>query len=92
MRFFGLLDFQHMVLAFFLGLVAVIVAAIAWGAYPRRDEEEEPEVGAEKLFFEDHGAGGFRPVPPLLVFIYVAVASWVLGYVIIEGIFGGPIG
>ena len=41
MRYFTLLDFQHWVLALFLGLVAVIFVYIAWRFYPVPEGEGE---------------------------------------------------
>jgi hypothetical protein len=92
MRFFALLDFQHMVLAFFLGLVAVIVTAVAWGSYPRRGKDDPDfEEGEGQITLESGVVIGSGPMAPLLVFLYVLIIAWVLGYLIIEGLLGGPI-
>lgn len=92
MRFFALLDFQHMVLAFVLGLVAVIVTAVAWGSYPRRGKDDPDfESGEEKITLESGIVMGAGPIVPLLRFLYVLIILWVLGYLIIEGLLGGPI-
>jgi hypothetical protein len=86
MRYFILLDLQHLVLAFFLGLLAMLVAYLAWCGYPARaaSESELTEHVANR-----HGPS--RPLPPLLVVIYTGAALWALGYAVVRGFFGGPI-
>jgi hypothetical protein len=66
MRIFTLLDFQHLVLALFLGSIAALLVYLG---------------------FRHHS----RPVPAVLVFLYIGFAVWAICYVIIFGIFGGPI-
>jgi hypothetical protein len=86
MRYFILLDFQHMVLAFFLGLLAVLFSYAAWCGYPARDKSEQE--GGEEV------GGGDAPshlLPPLLLLVFFGSALWLLCYAIVEGIFGGPI-
>ncbi len=92
MRFFALLDFQHLVLAIGLGLVAVIVTVVAWGSYPRRSRDDPDfEAGEEKITLESGIVMGSGPIAPLLRLLYVLIILWVLGYLIIEGLLGGPI-
>lgn len=85
MRYFTLLDFQHMVLAFFIGLIAAILVAVAWWRYPRPDAEQTQESLHSVSNAES------RPVPPLLIFIIVGVLLWAVAYVAVVGIMGGPI-
>ena len=66
MRYFILLDFQHMVLAFFLGLLAVLFVYLAWRDYPEQEAEEHP---GEELA-SGQGSSS-HPMPPLLVLVYV---------------------
>ncbi len=86
MRFFALLDFQHLVLAFFLGLLGFLFVCLAWGYYPRRPPGEEAEPESEGLRL------GHSPIVPSLIFIYVGVSIWAIGYMVVVGVFGGPIG
>jgi hypothetical protein len=75
MRFFPLLDFQHVVLALFLGLLGVILAAAAWGGYARRgNAPPETDGGDANPRAEEN------PIPPVLVFVYAAVAACAFGY------------
>ena len=88
-RFFPLLDFQYMVLAFFLGLLGLILVYVAWAGYSDRgvDEEEETEG------FEVAGEHEVKtnPVAPFLIFVFVGVTLWAIAYAVVAGIFGGPI-
>ena len=91
MRFFPLLDFQHWVLAFFLGLTAVILVYLAFGSYQRRRADrkqplEEPQSVGEVA--GDHGDED-NPVPPFLKVVYAGVVFAALGYMIVVGIRGG---
>jgi hypothetical protein len=94
MQFFPLLEFQHMVLAFFLGVGFFILAYLAWGTYlphPKERREREPDKPPEEEI-----AGGHKdeknPVAPVLILIYAAVVVWMLAYMFFFGIRGGAIG
>lgn len=86
MRYFILLDFQHLVLAFFLGLLAVLFAYVAWCGYPARDPQE-PETTGEGSRRE----GPDHPLPPILLLIFVGSVLWLLAYAVVRGICGGAI-
>lgn len=94
MRAYGLLDFQAMIVAFFLGLVAVILTYVAWGKYALRNEgripKEEPEP-TEIPGYERSPEGKAMPVAPFLIVLYVGTVVWIVAYIVIVGIFGGPI-
>jgi hypothetical protein len=86
MRFFPLLDFQHMVLALFLGIAALVFVYVAWSGYSeKREKDLEEHEGDIRFSSERH------PMPPLLIFVYAGVALWVIAYVLLIGIFGGAI-
>jgi hypothetical protein len=82
MRYFILLDFQHWVLALFLGLLAVIFIYIGWRFYP----DPEEEITEEQL--HSGHAQSSHPIAPILIFIYIGAIIWTLGYVVVEGIMG----
>lgn len=85
MRYFAFLDFQHMVLAFFIGMITVILVGIAWWRYPPPDEEQQPDLvhtlHAEKT----------RTIPPILIFIILGSLLGALGYLLVVGILGNAI-
>ncbi|MHB8808638.1 MAG: hypothetical protein ACYC9M_01305 [Desulfobulbaceae bacterium] len=86
MRYFILLDFQHMVLAFFLGLLAVLFVYVAWRGYSAR-EAKEP---LHEELASGHSSAT-NPLPPLLLLVYAGAILWLLAYVLVRGIYGGPI-
>lgn len=91
MRFYSLLDFQHMVLALFLGLGFVILLYAAWLGYPGREPEEcdsEKEATWDETKIMGHSD---NPMSPFLIFVHIGAIIWALGYAIVVGIFGGPI-
>jgi hypothetical protein len=86
MRYFILLDFQHMVLAFFLGLLAVLFVYVSWRGYPSRKEKEP----LHEQLTSGYGSSS-NPVPPLLILVYVGAILWLLAYMLARGIYGGAI-
>ena len=92
MRFFEVLDFQHLVVAVFLGLVAALVIYISFRGdhYRRKDSGlEEPHEG-EPGGPEKPGAGS-NPIPPVLIFLYAGFIVWLIVYVIYFGLRRGPL-
>jgi len=93
MRYFFWLDFQFIAMAFFLGLTAFALTWIAWGTYPlRRRPETEKEL--EKLVGHEIESGHDvekTPIAPFIIFVYVLIVLWSLGYMIFVGIRGGTI-
>jgi len=90
MRFFSLLDFQHWVLAFFLGLTALILVYLAFGSYTRRRAEgpramEKPSVAGEVGVAH---AGEENPIPSLLIVVYLGIMVSAVAYVVFVGIRG----
>jgi hypothetical protein len=92
MRFFSLLDFQHWVLALFLGLTAAILVYLAFGSYPRRraqgplgTEAEAPHAAGDT---GDLHEGGENPVPTLLMVIYPGFLAVAVAYLVFVGIRG----
>ena len=88
MRYFSLLDFQTFLLLTFLGLMFLVLLYVALGGQTpskvsregKEDEEEFPEGIKAKR----------NPVPLILVFVYLGFIAWVVGYVIMVGLRGGP--
>jgi hypothetical protein len=85
MRFFGVLDFQYLVLGIFIALVVLILLylSFSWEA-PSRKRESPAEEFPDGLKIEKN------PLPPILVFIYSAFLIWAVAYMIVAGIKGGP--
>jgi len=91
MRYFALLDFQHMVLALFLGVGFVILLYAGWMGYSDR-EPEDSEGEKEAVWDETKIMGhSHNPMSPLLIFVYAGAVLWAVAYAIFAGILGGPI-
>jgi len=90
MRFFAILDYQHEILAVFLGAVTALVIYLAFRSrYFTREREEEESRRALEYPDEIHGAS--HPVPPFLLFVILGFLVWFLIYVIFFGVRGGPV-
>jgi len=90
MQYFPLLAYQHLVLAFFLGMGFVILLYIAFSSYKQTREEmseEELDRLARGELAEVHDPEGNR-IAPVLIFIYLGVIVWSVSYVVVVGIKG----
>jgi hypothetical protein len=87
MRFFPLVDFQHWVLAIFLGCVVLLLLCLSLGSHHRR-EEEKCEAGEQDIFSGE--AHHRNPIPPLLMIVFLGVIVFALGYFLLIGIQGPP--
>jgi hypothetical protein len=90
MRFFFLQDYQHWLLAVFLGIVLAILVYLAFRSYGYSNERAD-ERARQGLDHPDGIVGKNFPTPPFILFLYIGLAVWVIIYVIYVGIMGGPI-
>ena len=90
MRFFFLQDYQHWLLATFLGLVLAIFVYLAFRSYGYSRERGDKR-GEEEVDYPDGLKGRNFPVPPLILFLCLGFVVWAVCYVIFIGIFHGPI-
>ncbi len=79
MRFFTIPDLHHLVLAFFLGLIGALMVYLSfrYGAAGNADRDAKPIDSPPTL-----EEGDDNPVPPVLVFLYVAVLLSILLYAV----------
>ena len=94
MRLFTLIDFRHLVLALFLGCGAAVVIYLAFHYGPYREQREGKDEEKPWPVHPDYlqGSGtGANPLPPVLLVLYLAFIVWLIVYVILIGIFGGPV-
>jgi Na+/H+ antiporter NhaC len=89
MRFFFLQDFQHWLLALFLGLVLAILVYLGLTAYA--DSKARAGQKAEEEFTYPDGirAKNF-PTPVFILFLYIGILIWAILYVVFVGM-RGPI-
>ncbi len=95
MRLFTLIDFRHLVLAFFLGASAALVIYLSF-RYPGKrsrgtGETEEERTAIPEEEYPDGLRIGANPVPPVLVYLFVGFVLWFICYVIFFGILGNPV-
>jgi hypothetical protein len=88
MRFFFLQDYQHWLLAVFLGLVLVILVYLAFRSYGYSNERADAR--ARQIFDYPEGLKGHNfPTPPFILFLYIGFVVWAVLYVIFIGVFHG---
>jgi hypothetical protein len=86
-RFFPLLDYQHLTLAFCLGLAMVIVIYLS---FRYRNDPRIKEKDGPGPVSPDMTGGEGHLIPPVLILLYAGVVVWTVFYVIFAGIRGGP--
>lgn len=87
MQFFPLVDFQHWVLAIFLGFIAFILIYLSLGSHRRRTKEKH-DGGEQEIFFGEEKEK--NPNPPLLMIVFLGIIIFALGYFWLIGIQGPP--
>ncbi len=90
MRFFFLQDYQHWLLAVFLGLVLAILVYLAFRSYGYSRERDDGKA-KEKFHYPDGIEGRNFPTPPFMLFLYFGFVIWMIFYVIFIGILHGPL-
>jgi hypothetical protein len=88
MRFFQLLNFQHLMLAVFPTLIFIILLALALGhSHFRRPDSEERK---QRIIYrypegiEDRNA----PFPLIMTLIIAGVVAWAVFYILLHGLLG----
>ena len=69
-----------------LAILGLVFVCLAWGYYPRKPAGED--AGGEG----EEPRPGHNPIVPALIFLYVGVTAWAIGYMVMVGVFGGAIG
>jgi hypothetical protein len=89
MRYFTIIDFQDMTLAFFLWFFALILVYVSWSGYSRLRDDKELGRDDDAELISSHG---HNRMAPILIIIYAGAALWAIIYLVFFGIKGGPIG
>jgi hypothetical protein len=87
MQYFPLIGFQHWVLGISLGIIALLLIYLSLGSHPRRTEGKCRLEEQEILFGKEEEK---NPIPPALIFVFLGVAIFALGYFWLIGIQGPP--
>ena len=91
MRFFPLQDYQDWLLGLFLGIVLAILIYLAFRGIAGPTGRATDGQGKEAAPYPNAAEGGRHPLPPLIVFLILGFAVWIVFYVIYVGVVGGPI-
>ncbi len=89
MRFFFLQDFQHWVLALFLGLILAILVYLGFTAYEDSKARAGQRAEEEHTYPDGIRAKSF-PTPVFILFLYIGILIWAILYVAFVGM-AGPI-
>lgn len=90
MRFFFLQDYQHWLLAVFLGILLAILVYLAFRSYGHSSERADERAGQDFDYPDGIVAKNF-PTPPFILFLYIGFVVWAIIYVIFVGIKGEPL-
>ncbi len=87
MRFFFLQDYQHWLMAVFLGIVLAILVYLGFTAYS--DSRARSDAKAEReITYPDGIRGKHFSTPLFIFFIYLGFFIWAILYVIFVGMKG----
>ncbi len=92
MRFFDMLNTQHLILGIFFGLIASLLVYIVFGGfYYAADEKEGGGEPGEDFSHEEDVRPKRRPLPSVVLFLFIGFVVWLVCYVIFQGLKGGPL-
>jgi hypothetical protein len=86
MRFFTVMDFQHLALALFLGLAAALAIYLSFRYGVNRWSGRKEESCEEDA---DEASTGRNPTPPVLLFVYAGFLLWLIFYILLYAVNGG---
>jgi hypothetical protein len=89
MRFFLLQDFQHWLLAVFLGGILATLLYLGFTAY-RYSSERADEKTEQEFHYPDGLRGKNFQTPAFILFLYFGFVVWAICYIIFVGL-RGPI-
>jgi hypothetical protein len=88
MRFFNLLNIQHLVLAVFPALVCVVLVGIALSFSRLRGKESEERLLRVTGTYPDGIQERDAPFPLFLFLVILGTALWGIGYILMIGLTG----
>jgi hypothetical protein len=86
MRFFALLNFQHIILYVFPTLVFIVLFGLALGYSHVRRKDSEERKKAILYLFPDGIEGRNAPFPLVLVLTIVGTLIWAFFYILMIGV------
>ena len=92
MRFFYILNTQHLILGVFFGLIASLLVYIGFGGfYYSTGKDETGGEGGEDFERREELHPKRRPLPSVVLFLFIGFVVWFVCYVIFQGLKGGPL-
>lgn len=92
MRFFDILNTQHLILGLFFGLIAALLVYIAFGGFYYSTGKEGGAGESEEDFaHKEEFPSKHRPLPTVVLFLFIGFLVWLVCYVIFRGLKGGPL-
>jgi hypothetical protein len=88
MRFYELLNFQHLMLALFPALLFIIVFALALGFSHFRREGDEVREKQILYRYPDDIEDRDAPFPLAMILIVAGAVLWAFGYILFSGLLG----
>ncbi|KJS31882.1 MAG: hypothetical protein VR64_10175 [Desulfatitalea sp. BRH_c12] len=88
MRFFDLLNFQHVMAYIFCGLIFLIVFGVALGYAHFRHERSEQQKSEIVGHFPEGIEDRVAPFPLVMVLIISGVVIWGFLYILMHGLMG----
>jgi hypothetical protein len=92
MRFFDILNTQHLILGVFFGLIAALLVYIGFGGtHYSTGKEEGGDESEEDSGYKEGFRSKSRPLPTVVLFLFIGFAVWFVCYVFFRGLKGGPL-
>lgn len=88
MRFFELLNLQHLVLYFFPAVVAILIVGTALGYVHFRTDRSEERMKRPYYLFPEDIEDRHAPFPLCLLLIIAGTVVWAFSYIIVIGFWG----
>jgi RsiW-degrading membrane proteinase PrsW (M82 family) len=92
MRFFDILNTQHLILGLFFGLIAALLVYIGFGGfYYSAGKGEGGGESGEDFEHKEDSRSKHRPLPTVVLFLFIGFVVWLVCYVVFRGLKGGPL-
>ena len=88
MRFFDLLNLQHIILYFFPAVLAILIVGIALGFVHFRTSNSEERMRHSYYIFPEDIEDRQAPFPLSLILIIAGTVVWAFFYILVLGLWG----
>ena len=88
MRFFDLLNLQHIILYFFPAVLAILIVGVALGYVHFRTTRSEERMKRSYYLFPENIEDRQAPFPLFLILVIAGTVVWAFSYIIVIGLWG----